>query len=200
MSKNSPLPAEDLRIRRTKKLIWEALLSLLQEQTFATVSVRAISERAMVHRATFYTHFQDKYALLDYGIREIFQKIARELHREEALEQRTAALLQRLFEYMRAHRELFSLLLVEKGTDSLEALLHCHIVEVMEAELARSSSQVERFAIPVPIIAQFYAGALLTVVTWWVEQEMRVPAEELARYMDRLLSYEPTFRSLRLYF
>jgi hypothetical protein len=49
---------------------------------------------------------------------------------------------------------------------------------------------VERFAISIPIIAQFYAGALLTVVTWWVEQEMRVPVEELARYLDRLLSYE----------
>jgi hypothetical protein len=31
------------------------------------------------------------------------------------------------------------------------------------------------------------------VMTWWVEQEMRVPAEELARYMDQLLSYEDRF-------
>ena len=36
MSKNSPPTPEDRRIRRTKKLIWEALLTLLQEQTFAS--------------------------------------------------------------------------------------------------------------------------------------------------------------------
>src|SRR5215471_1669467 len=111
MSKNSSQPSEDLRIRRTRKLIWEALLSLLQEQAFATISVRAISERAMVHRATFYTHFQDKYALLEYGIGEAFQQIVQELHWEAASEQRTAALLP-ILEYMKAHRELFSLLLV----------------------------------------------------------------------------------------
>lgn len=189
MSKNSSPPPEDLRIRRTRKLLWEALLSLLQEQAFASISVRAISERAMVHRATFYTHFQDKYALLEYGIRETFQQIVQELHWEEASEQRTAALLP-IFEYMRAHRELFSLLLVEKSADSLGALMRRHMVEVLEAELTQSPAQVKRFAIPIPIIAQFYAGALLTVMIWWVEQEMRVPAEELARYMDRLLSYE----------
>jgi AcrR family transcriptional regulator len=192
MSKNSSPPAEDLRIRRTRKLIWEALLSLLQEQPFATISVRTISERAMVHRATFYTHFQDKYALIDYGIRETFQKVIQELHWEEASEQRSRSLLP-VFEYMRAHRELFSLLLVEKGPDSLGALIRRHMVEVMEAELAQSPSQVKRFAIPIAIIAQFYAGALLRVMTWWVEQEMRVPAEELARYMDQLLSYEDRF-------
>ena len=141
MSKNSSPPAEDLRIRRTRKLIWEALLSLLQEQPFATISVRTISERAMVHRATFYTHFQDKYALIDYGIRETFQKVIQELHWEEASEQRSRSLLP-VFEYMRAHRELFSLLLVEKGPDSLGALIRRHMVEVMEAELlCRSVAQ-----------------------------------------------------------
>ena len=189
MSKNSSPPSEDLRIRRTRKLIWEALLALLQEQAFATISVRAISERAMVHRAMFYTHFQDKYALLEYGIGEAFQQIVQELHWEATSEQRTAAMLH-ILEYMRAHRELFSLLLVEQGPNSLEALMRRHMVEDLEAKLAQSPSQVERFAIPVPIIAQFYTGALLTVATWWVEQEMRVPPEELARYLDRLLSYE----------
>jgi AcrR family transcriptional regulator len=185
MSKNSSPPSEDLRIRRTRKLIWEALLALLQEQPFATISVRAISERAMVHRATFYTHFQDKYALLDYGIHEAFQQIVQELHWEMASELRVAALLH-IFEYMRAHRELFSLLLVEKGPDSLGTLMRRHMVEDIEAKLAQSPTQVERFAIPVAIAAQFYAGALLRVMTWWVEQEMRVPPEELAHYLDRL--------------
>jgi AcrR family transcriptional regulator len=143
----------------------------------------------MVHRATFYIHFQDKYALLEYGIRETAQQVVQEFHWEGASEQRTAALLH-ILEYMRAHQKLFSLLLVEQSPDSLGTFMLHHMVEDIEADLARSPSQVKRFAIPVAIIAQFYAGALLRVMTWWVEQEMRVPAEELAHDLDRLLSYE----------
>ena len=62
-----------MRIRRTKKLIWEALLTLLQDHSFASISVKAICEQAMVHRATFYSHFTDKYALLEYGTQEAIQ-------------------------------------------------------------------------------------------------------------------------------
>lgn len=192
MLKNSLPPPEDLRIRRTKKLIWEALLSLLQEQPFASISVRMISERAMVHRATFYTHFQDKYALLNYGLRETFQKIVQELHWEEPSKQYRQVLLA-VFEYMKAHRELFSLLLVEKGPQSLGALLHNHIVENMEADPAQSPSQGKTSSVSSTIVAQFYAGALLSVMTWWVEQEMRIPAETLVRAMDQLLRYDDYF-------
>lgn len=190
--KNSSPPPEDLRIRRTKKLIWEALLSLLQEQPFASISVRMISERAMVHRATFYTHFQDKYALLDYGLRETFQKIVRGLHWDEPSKQHRQMLLA-IFEYMKAHRELFSLLLVEKGPHSLGALIHQHIVEGIEADLAQVPSQDQSSAVAPTIVAQFYAGALLSVITWWVEQEMQVPAEALARAMNQLIRYEDRF-------
>ena len=68
MSKNSPPFQEDMHIRRTKKLIWEALLSLLEKQTFAPMSVKAICEQALVHRATFYSHFTDKYALMERSV------------------------------------------------------------------------------------------------------------------------------------
>ena len=38
----------DLRVRRTHKLLWEALMGLLCEQTFEEITVKDICERAMV--------------------------------------------------------------------------------------------------------------------------------------------------------
>src|SRR5260221_4366501 len=113
MSKNSPSTPEDRRIRRTKKLIWEALLTLLQEQTFASIQVKAICEQAMVHRATFYSHFADKYALLEYGMQDAVQTIVKDLPWNEPIKNREAFLLLML-EYMRTHQRLFSLLLHEE--------------------------------------------------------------------------------------
>jgi AcrR family transcriptional regulator len=60
----------DPRVKRTQKLIREALRALLSEQSFESTSVQDISERATVNRATFYAHFTDKFALLDAIIRE----------------------------------------------------------------------------------------------------------------------------------
>jgi AcrR family transcriptional regulator len=58
-------PRVDPRVTRTKNLIRDALKALLAEKNFEAISVQDIAERATVNRATFYAHFQDKFALLD---------------------------------------------------------------------------------------------------------------------------------------
>lgn len=59
----------DRRIARTRKLIRDALVSLLAEKNFEAISVQDIAERATVNRATFYAHYTDKFALLDALVR-----------------------------------------------------------------------------------------------------------------------------------
>jgi AcrR family transcriptional regulator len=63
-------PRVDPRVTRTQKLVRDALKSLLAEKSFEAISVQDIAERATVNRATFYSHFTDKFALLDAIIRE----------------------------------------------------------------------------------------------------------------------------------
>ncbi len=65
----------DLRVRRTHKLLWEALMAELSERTFEEITVKDICERAMVHRTTFYKHYEDKYALLEQGMRQMYDAL-----------------------------------------------------------------------------------------------------------------------------
>lgn len=64
---------DDLRVRRTRFLLQEKFWELLAEQSFQSITVQDITSRAMMNRATFYDHFVDKYALLQYSIREWFR-------------------------------------------------------------------------------------------------------------------------------
>ncbi len=63
----------DPRVKRTRQLLQQALNELMAEKSFQTITVQDIAERATVNRATFYAHFADKYALLEYAIREQFR-------------------------------------------------------------------------------------------------------------------------------
>ena len=64
----------DPRVKRTRKLLEEAFVALLAEKTFHRISVQDIAERATVNRATFYAHFEDKFALMDQLIRDAFRE------------------------------------------------------------------------------------------------------------------------------
>ena len=64
----------DPRFKRTRKLILGAFESLLAEKGFETISVQDVTDKAEINRATFYAHFRDKYALLDYSISQMFRQ------------------------------------------------------------------------------------------------------------------------------
>lgn len=62
---------QDPRITRTRQLLQDALGELLREKSFEAITIREITERATLNRVTFYAHFQDKYALLEYAMRSM---------------------------------------------------------------------------------------------------------------------------------
>jgi AcrR family transcriptional regulator len=74
MSPNLQNDKEDPRITRTRNLILGAFMDLLPEKGFQSLTVQDITEKAGVNRATFYAHFADKYALLDYSIQQGFRQ------------------------------------------------------------------------------------------------------------------------------
>lgn len=64
----------DPRIKRTRNLILDAFSDVLAEKGFQSISVQDITEKAGVNRTTFYLHFTDKYALLDFSVSQLFRQ------------------------------------------------------------------------------------------------------------------------------
>jgi AcrR family transcriptional regulator len=172
---------------RTHKLLSEALVALLADQPFESISVKQICERAMVHRATFYTHFTDKYHLL----RSLLNDIQEDLGRFQGKNAQGAAwnhhLLQ-FIEYVDTHRALFSLLLVEKDANSLTMLMRQRFADIAETQVKEFQAAGVRYSVPPPVIAQFFAGAVLAVIAWWLENDQPISVEHLTQYLDHLLS------------
>src|ERR1700694_1083991 len=64
----------DRRVKRTYQLLQSALDQLMREKEFRQITVQDIADGAEVNRATFYAHFEDKYALLNYNVQQAFQE------------------------------------------------------------------------------------------------------------------------------
>ena len=71
----------DRRVVKTRMHMIQTTLELLRKNSFSKISVSDICEEAMISRSTFYTHFEDKFALLDACMEQIGQKL---LHDTEA--------------------------------------------------------------------------------------------------------------------
>src|SRR5262245_39795375 len=66
----------DLRVRRTRLALRQALLALIEEKGFDAIIVQDITERAMINRVTFYKHYRDKYDLLEQTMHEMLGELS----------------------------------------------------------------------------------------------------------------------------
>ena len=60
----SPVESTDPRVLRSRQMLMEALLRLLNRKEFDDISIQEIADEATLNRATFYLHYPDKNALL----------------------------------------------------------------------------------------------------------------------------------------
>lgn len=75
---------QDPRVLRTRQLIREAFRELLRKKEFDSITINDIAQRATINRATFYAHYEDKYALLE----EITEQAFHEMTPKEVMDAR----------------------------------------------------------------------------------------------------------------
>ncbi len=64
----------DPRVKRTRVLIQQSFMDLLEKKEFKSITVQDITQKAEINRATFYAHYTDKFALLEASIQLLFRQ------------------------------------------------------------------------------------------------------------------------------
>lgn len=170
---------DDLRVRRTHKLLYNALIDLMEKQPFENITVKQICDLAMVHRTTFYTHFQDKFDLLSHAMRQIAEDEFKNLTNVPLS---SSDNLRELLSIATKHKKLFSQLLSEER-DSLRNLLRRDMGLGIRKYLVDIHS-FEENSIELQIKVEAYIGAVLGILTWWIENNMPITQEEIYNKMD----------------
>lgn len=114
----------DLRIKRTQKAIKESFFSLVEEKGFEHISVKDITDKAMISRNTFYLHYEDKYDLLnkicDDLMRKLFFGVGKQLRREQKLKidiDSAARIMKIGSSIISEDKEAYRILLTSSGSD-----------------------------------------------------------------------------------
>lgn len=179
---------EDLRQRRSKQHLTNALMELMEERSYGEISVVEICQRAMVHRTTFYAHFEDKDDLFGYVLQNMMDSFSKSWNREEyqgSVREEFHGEFRKVLTFFRTHRRLQSVGLSTSGTPQLR-MMEDAIAEVLKQFiLERSDGGVEQDA--AMVWGRFYGGAILTTVNWWLENNMPVSEERLLQLLGELV-------------
>lgn len=179
----------DRRVQRTRKLLQDALLSLIRERGFEALSVQEIIDRADVGRATFYAHFDNKEDLLLSGLeglRATLKVLQRQAQTGGAAEERFFGFSQELFTHTDQHRDVFRAMAGERSVGLIQQVFHRMLVELVRDELKATVPREAPAATSAEPVVQFVAGGLFGMLMWWLEGRSRPKADEVNALFRRL--------------
>lgn len=175
---------ENQRIRLSKQLLRNALISLLEEKRINKISVREICETAEINRTTFYKYYGSQYDLLE-DIENI--------------------LLDELTEKI-ASRDEKRLLHILETIDNNAKVYRLFMNNIIDANFIQRVFDIsiihEEIDNAIETISENYSGYAYEFLTWggysvvrrWLNKEDRESPEEMADYINRLLSNTITGR------
>src|SRR6266699_5087263 len=175
-------PEGNVRVRRTQKLLREALIELIEERGFEALTIGEITERAMVSRAAFYRNYQDKYDLVEQIFEEAMSTLLNavgELGREHPPE-----IWVRFFEHIAHYERLYRALLGRKGSPWFVRKMRASLAGLVR-ERGRLPHGPDANARPVHTFSDAFVPDLVSMmfveaITWWLEQGRPYTPKEIA--------------------
>jgi AcrR family transcriptional regulator len=159
----------DRRVRRTRRALHDALLTLMIEKSYDAITVQDIIDRADVGRSTFYSHFTDKRDLLDSGFEDLNQLLAQPppsaAHHREGILRFSLP----LFQHAHTHQRLSRALAARRGASPVQDRFHNVLTSTIRAELDKLVAQHQEALPADDLTVDYIAGALLAVITSWLD-------------------------------
>ena len=185
-SNEAPQKKEDRRVRRTKKLLTQALTQLLQEKQINEITVKELTDLADMNRGTFYLYYKDIFDMLEKiedGLFEALDEIV-SLHEHDDVSQQTKPILLDLFRFIEENQEMCRVLLSPHGDMNF---LHRLNKVVREKCLQMWPNEEEKKDATFEYHYSFVVYGCVGVFRAWLNSECQEPAEKMAEMADAMI-------------
>jgi AcrR family transcriptional regulator len=181
---------ENRRVRRTKRIMKEAFVMLVQEKGYSNVSVKDIVERADYNRSSFYHYYTSKEALTEELIGEIiegYKQASRMSYKQSNglnLDTFPASSIE-LFTYIYEHALYYRLLIAtepipglqNKLIDTIHQLLHEEIIFISDQDV---DSNGEHFI-------TFRTYGIFGLIIEWIKSDFECSPTDIAKQLIEIL-------------
>ena len=179
---------KDLRVVKTKKALFEALINLTKETEFENIKIQDICNKALINRSTFYSHYSDKYDLLCDFIESLKNELSKELSKNENIintKEYYLEMIRIILNHIDLNKNLYySVIMMNRNIIIMDMLIDTTIKDV---NTRLQINTLTRGDIPIDIFSTFYLGAVSGVLVLWLKTENKYSKEEILNYIDKLI-------------
>jgi AcrR family transcriptional regulator len=176
---SAPARKLDRRIERTITALRDALMALIVEKGYDAISIQDITDRANVARATFYLHFKDKDDLMFSGMKLIYDQLVEAW--QDGVDSWGEIASAADFFHVAQYADFYAAMLSPRGSMGFLTRVRGYLEDIMKQMLSNLVPADKQPRVPIALLAAYCAGAQIGIIWWWVENNMPIPAEEMAK-------------------
>ena len=167
----------------------ESFKELASRHPIEKITIKDITDKAGVIRPTFYNHFQDKYDLLEYCVKNIEQELTEKINTTQYSNSKEfyTNLVMSLLEYISENKKMFKSVLKNNFDNSVNKIFMNTCINYITDMLEKEKDQGIYHKTKIPIIAQFYAGAVISTIVWWIKNDESLDKKELCNSIISLI-------------
>ena len=164
--------------RSVEERLAASLKELVIREPFEKITIRQITDGAGVIRVTFYNHFQDKYDLLEWIVREELLEPVRLLV-DNGMYRETMVLI---FRNLQKDADFYTAAAKIEGTNSFRDIGRRCFTQMLEEMFTRQISQKKPVHpwMTAQYLAKYYGQSMNFVAFEWIESGMKASPEEMA--------------------
>lgn len=182
----------DLRIRKTRKLIRDAFIKLLDGKGFNGITINNIADTAMINRSTFYLHYTDKFDLMqrttEEAIQNILQLVAPEAHIIDGKLEYDSFVqnINSIFQAIEKDALLYKVILNDKEMSEVSRTLEHALIEKLD-KCFPGDILISR-----DLFLELTASLYLSAIRWWLNSNMKYSSNFVAEQLVQLLVIGPS--------
>ena len=172
-------------------MLLDAFEELSSEKSMEDVSVSELCERSTVRRNTFYRHFSDKYAFIEFYLQSVAERFMAQAQPKadlEALDEYAGHMHRALIAFVETHQESIRLAM---GQTALVSTLDMIVRQIAEGITLRAARDLKAAgcepAMPVEFLGIFYSAGMVHTLRWWLFEGKPVPPELLVQHCTEFL-------------
>ncbi|SEN73674.1 TetR/AcrR family transcriptional regulator [Paenibacillus sp. OV219] len=177
-------PSTDPRVIRTRQLIRDAFVDLLQEMELEKISVNRIAERATINRVTFYLHYRDIPDMLEKLADEMtgnIQQILLPAPENQSSAEEYWPILVMLLEHIAANAKWYKVVLASRRTTIFTDRLLKLLTEMLTEKFERRTDHfLSKSGIQKDIAIWYSSSALIGTIVGWLRQDLPYTPRYLA--------------------
>lgn len=179
---------EDLRITKTRKILYQTLIDLMKEKSFEEIKVSDICNTALINRSTFYSHYSDKYELFSSYVNDLKNSLEEELKKNKKINNSKEYYLEmiKLFlNHLEEKKEIYSSIMKTNRNSIIMYMIYDTFKNDVTKEIEKNDTNKSK--IPSDFIAKFYLGSIFSIGIEILENTKKYTKEELIEYLNILI-------------